>query len=97
MSNEKVNTSLLHYIFIASKYQTPHFVTISSLRGGTRHLRAHHDHRLAAPHRGLAPRLPPLRGQGGPGVRESCHLQVTSRNNFRVRYLCSPVTEPQQL
>ena len=48
-----------------------------SLRGGPWHLRAHHDHRLAAPHSGLAPRLSPLRGQGGSGVRESSHLQVT--------------------
>ena len=57
-----------------------------SLRGGSWHLRAHHDHRLAAPHRGLAPRVSPLRGQGGPGVRESRHLQVTARNHLRVKY-----------
>ena len=69
------------------------------MRGGTRNLRAHHDHRIAAPHRGLPPRLPPLRGQGGPGVRESCHLQVTTRNHFRVRYLSSlrRVSKPQQV
>ena len=59
------------------KKPTAHFAMLSSLRGGPWHLRAHHDHRLAAPHRGLTPRLSPLRGQGGPGVREGSHLQVT--------------------
>ena len=51
-------------------------LSVGSLRGGSRDLRPHHDHRLAAPDRGLAPRLPPLRGEGGAGVRESRHLQV---------------------
>ena len=51
-------------------------LSVGSLRGGSRHLRPHHDHRLAAPHRGLSPRLPALRGEGGAGVREGRHLQV---------------------
>ena len=46
------------------------------LRGGCGAVRHAHHHRLAAPHRGLAPRLPALRGEGGAGVREGRHLQV---------------------
>lgn len=47
-----------------------------SLWGGARHLRPHHDHRISPAHRGLPPPLPPLRGEGGPGVREGRHLQA---------------------
>ena len=58
-------------------------LSVGSLRGGSRDLRPHHDHRLAAPDRGLAPRLPPLRGEGGAGVRESRHLQVRRQPGTR--------------
>ena len=39
------------------------------LRGGCGAVRHAHHHRLAAPHRGVAPPLPLLRGQSGPGIK----------------------------
>ena len=53
------------------------------LRGGAWHLCSGHDSWLLVPHPRLPPALPDVRGEGGPGVRESRHLQTGSAADRR--------------